>query len=108
MLLIESISFYKLLCVILSPKDIHLSRLARPFEQGKEFPMSQPVGDLTVLTRLCNSSSCPALYQDGEGRVFVQGSKLVQGTRTHLEVPDHEEVVEINPKLIDFLRSGVD
>jgi hypothetical protein len=49
---------------------------------------------------------CPALYQDPQGRVFVQGSKLPQGTRAELGVSEHEEVVEITPELINFLRSS--
>jgi len=69
--------------------------------------MSQQSHNLKVLLSLCNSGMCPALYTDDQGRVFVQGSKLASGTRTELRVPQHEEVVEIAPELIEFLRSSV-
>ncbi|MBE9117276.1 hypothetical protein IQ249_15350 [Lusitaniella coriacea LEGE 07157] len=69
--------------------------------------MSHSTNNLKVLARLCNSGMCPALYQDEQGRVFVQGSKLAQGTSTEMGIPDHEAVVEITPELIDFLRSSL-
>ena len=68
--------------------------------------MSHQPQNLKVLVRPCNSGMCPALYQDPQGRVFVQGSKLAQGTRAELGVSEHEEVVEITPELINFLRSS--
>ena len=63
--------------------------------------------NLKVLLSLCDSGMCPTLYTDPQGRVFVQGSKLASGTRTELGVPENEEVVEIAPELIEFLRSSV-
>jgi hypothetical protein len=62
--------------------------------------------DLKVLARLCNSGMCPALYADKSGRVFVQGSKLSPEGRNSLTVPLHEEVVEISPELIAFLKAN--
>ncbi|MGB3493584.1 MAG: hypothetical protein WBA57_12700 [Elainellaceae cyanobacterium] len=60
---------------------------------------------LKILMRPCNSGMCPALYQDEQGRVFVQGHRLSDGDRTNLAVANHEEVVEISPELLSFLRS---
>ncbi|NER93526.1 MAG: hypothetical protein F6J86_06765 [Symploca sp. SIO1B1] len=69
--------------------------------------MSQQSQNLKVLLSLCDSGMCPALYTDPEGRVFVQGSKLASATRTDLGVPEHEEVVEIAPEIVEFIRSSV-
>ena len=62
--------------------------------------------ELKVLIRPCDSGMCPALYTDAEGRVFVQGSKLNRSTHNGLTVPEHEEVVEISPELIAFLKAN--
>ena len=69
--------------------------------------MSQQSHHLKVLLSLCDSGMCPALYTDPEGRVFVQGSKLASATRTELAVPENEEVVEIAPEIVEFLRSSM-
>lgn len=60
---------------------------------------------LKVLVRPCDSGMCPALYADDAGRVFVQGSKLNRNNHAGLTVPAHEEVVEITPELIAFLKA---
>jgi hypothetical protein len=69
--------------------------------------MSHQSHNLKVLVRPCNSGMCPALYQDPQGRVFVQGNKLAQCVRAELGVSEHEEVVEITSELINFLRSSI-
>lgn len=65
----------------------------------------ETVQNLKTLLRPCNNGMCPALYSDDQGRVFVQGSKLGGATRSELSVASHEEVVEITPELLTFLRS---
>ncbi|ASC71504.1 hypothetical protein XM38_024560 [Halomicronema hongdechloris C2206] len=60
---------------------------------------------LTVLVRPCDSGMCPALYADAAGRMFVQGSKLNRTSHAGLTVLAHEEVVEITPELIAFLKA---
>ena len=60
---------------------------------------------LKVLVRPCDSGMCPALYADDAGRVFVQGSRLNRSAHVGLAVADHEEVVEISPELIAFLKA---
>jgi len=60
---------------------------------------------LKVLIRPCNNAMCPALFTDEAGRIFVQGSKLNRAAHEGLTVPDHEEVVEITPELIAFLKA---
>lgn len=68
--------------------------------------MSYSIKNLKILVHPCNSGMCPALYQDEQGRVFVQGSKLPRATSAEMGIPDHEAIVEITPELIDFLRSS--
>ena len=59
---------------------------------------------LKVLVQPCDSGTCPALYADADGRVFVQGSRLNRSAHDGLTIPEHEEVVEISPELIAFLK----
>jgi hypothetical protein len=47
---------------------------------------------------------CPAVYSDEQGRVFVQGSRLTGAARDGITVGDHEDVVEVTPELIAFIR----
>ena len=60
---------------------------------------------LTVLISLCNSGMCPALYLDSTGKVFVQGTKLSSESRDELTVPGHEEIVEITPEILAFIKA---
>jgi hypothetical protein len=48
---------------------------------------------------------CPALYSDSSGRVFVQGSKLPADGRGDLTLSSDEEVVEITPELLAYLKA---
>lgn len=59
---------------------------------------------LKVLIKPCSSGSCPTLYQDDQGRVFVQGSKLADSARTGIAIAGHEDVVELSPELVEYLR----
>ena len=61
--------------------------------------------NLTVLVRPCDSGMCPALYADSSGRVFVQGSKLPAAGRGDLALSSDEEVVEITPELLAYLKA---
>ena len=67
--------------------------------------MSPTKKELKVLVRPCNSGMCPALFSNDEGRIFVQGSKLNRTNYAQMTVPDHEEVVEITPELIAYLKA---
>lgn len=66
---------------------------------------NEQVSGLRTLLKPCNNGMCPALYTDEQGRVFVQGNRLTGASRTGVAVAAHEEVVEISPELLDFLRS---
>jgi hypothetical protein len=59
---------------------------------------------LSTLFIPCNSGMCPALYSDEQGRMFVQGSRLSGVARDGVTLADHEDVVELTPELIAFIR----
>ena len=61
---------------------------------------------LKVLVKPCGNGSCPTIYQDDQGRVFVQGNKLDASARDGVAIANHEEVVEISPELLSYLRSN--
>ena len=65
--------------------------------------MSEP--KLKVLMKPCDSGMCPILYQDESGRVFVQGTKLRQVDRSQIALSEDEEVVQISPDILTFLRA---
>ncbi len=65
--------------------------------------MSEP--KLKVLMKPCDSGMCPILYQDESGRVFVQGTKLRQVDRSEIALSEDEEVVQISPDILTFLRA---
>ena len=65
--------------------------------------MSEP--KLKVLMQPCDSGMCPILYQDESGRVFVQGMKLSQVDRGQITLTENEEVVQISPDILTFLRA---
>lgn len=64
--------------------------------------MSGKTHGLEVLIEPCNNGMCPALYKDAKGRVFVRGEKLSEVAQT--QVARDEEIVEIAPEILDFLR----
>jgi hypothetical protein len=64
-----------------------------------------PEPKLKVLMKPCDSGMCPSLYQDESGRVFVQGTKLSQVDRSQIALTENEEVVQISPDILMFLRS---
>ncbi|PSN10540.1 hypothetical protein C7293_27675 [filamentous cyanobacterium CCT1] len=59
---------------------------------------------LSTLFVPCNSGMCPALYSDEHGRIFVQGVRLSGAARDSLALAGHEDVVELTPELIAFIR----
>ena len=61
---------------------------------------------LKVLVKPCGNGACPAIYQDDQGRIFIQGNKLDTSTRGGVAIATHEEVVEITPELLSYLRSA--
>jgi len=52
----------------------------------------------------CGGGSCPAIYKDDNGRIFVQGSKIDHELRSQVAVPEHEELVELPRELLNILK----
>jgi hypothetical protein len=48
---------------------------------------------------------CPTLYSDSSGKIYVQGTKLTLEERGDIEIANHEEVVEITPELLGYLKA---
>ena len=61
---------------------------------------------LKTVMKPCGNGACPAIYQDDQGRVFIQGNKLGSSVRGSMAIATHEEVVEISPELLSYLRSA--
>lgn len=88
----EKIGQFRILCSFV----IHT-----PFQEEVPMAASQQLSTLFIP---CNSGMCPALYTDEQGRMFVQGSRLTGAARSSITVGDHEDVVEVTPELIAFIR----
>jgi len=54
---------------------------------------------LQLLTSLCESASCPTIYQSDRGTLVVQGY-VVSAERAGVEVPAGEQLVEIPVELL--------
>ncbi|MEM6868760.1 MAG: hypothetical protein AAF528_10305 [Cyanobacteria bacterium P01_C01_bin.121] len=61
---------------------------------------------LTVVIKPCSSGTCPAIYKDEQNRLYIQGNKLADSARTSIAIAGHEDVVELSPELVEYLRSG--
>jgi hypothetical protein len=64
-----------------------------------------PSNTLTLLgPGMCGDGSCPAIYRDNSGRIFVQGTKVEALLKKLVFVPEHEEIVELPSELIALLK----
>lgn len=53
----------------------------------------------------CGDGTCPAVYKDDTGRIFIQGSKVESNLRNQVNIPDHEDIVELSPALLSILNA---
>jgi hypothetical protein len=58
-----------------------------------------------VATLECAGKSCPTIYKDEDGKVFIQGPRLRDELMQAINVGDNEEVVEISPEMLQVLRT---
>jgi hypothetical protein len=58
-----------------------------------------PIKPPRVVANLCNSSSCPTIYQNDSGTLVVQGYVVPAGI-PGVEVPSGEALVEIPAALL--------
>lgn len=52
----------------------------------------------------CGGGSCPAIYKDDDGRIFIQGSKVNPELRSQVAVAENEEIVELPRELLNVLK----
>ncbi|NEZ61067.1 hypothetical protein [Adonisia turfae] len=60
---------------------------------------------LEIIAKPCGSATCPTLYKDGQGRLFLQGNQLNVTDKQDVALGDGEAVVEIDASLLDALRA---
>jgi hypothetical protein len=61
-------------------------------------------GDLVRVVQFnCRDGNCPAIYTKGADSFVVRGYRLDAGTLAKLQLPGHEDAVEIPVGLIDQL-----
>lgn len=68
--------------------------------------MADTKSKLTLLAgNECAAQTCPAIYRDDEGRLFIQGNKLSPSLKAQISSAEHEEIVELNEELLAFLKT---
>ncbi|MEM0979126.1 MAG: hypothetical protein AAGH78_02525 [Cyanobacteria bacterium P01_H01_bin.58] len=60
---------------------------------------------LEIIAKPCNSGTCPTIYKDEQGRLFIQGNQLRTAERQDIAVGDGEAIVEIDSSLLETLRA---
>lgn len=60
---------------------------------------------LEIVAKPCGGGTCPTIYKDESGKLFLQGTKLPTADKQSIAIADHEEVVEISPDLLEALRN---
>lgn len=56
-------------------------------------------------TRNCDESTCPTIYINEAGNFVVQGFKIAQKDKAKINVPDHEDAIEVPS---DFLKEFIE
>jgi hypothetical protein len=52
----------------------------------------------------CSGGSCPTFYQTEEGKIYVQGTKILDSDKVNFTIPYSEDIIEIPTELLDKLR----
>ena len=60
---------------------------------------------LKIVCKPCGGGTCPTVYKDDEGRIFLQGNKLTAAQTEGVAIAPHESVVELDPSLLEYLRT---
>lgn len=60
---------------------------------------------LEIICKPCSGGTCPTVYRDSNGRIFLQGNKLADEEKQGVAVAANEDIVEIDSSLIEFLRT---
>ena len=48
---------------------------------------------LEIIAKPCGSATCPTLYKDAQGRLFLQGTQLITTGRQDIALSEDEAVV---------------
>ncbi len=62
-------------------------------------PVHAPAPPRVLAATSCNSGTCPTVYENGPGKVIVQGF-VVSPASTGIDVPDGEMLVEVPVELL--------
>lgn len=60
---------------------------------------------LKIVYKPCSGGTCPTVYNDEEGRIFLQGNKVNPEQTEGVAIAPHEGVVELDPSLLEYLRT---
>lgn len=63
------------------------------------------INELKVIVSECSAKTCPTIYQDSDGKIFIQGYRLSEDMKDKINIADDEDVVELSPKLLETLKS---
>lgn len=72
-------------------------------QQNTSHPVT--LNTLEIVCKPCGGGTCPTVYKDGAGRIFLQGNKLTTEQQQGVAIAPHEGVVEIDPSLLEYLRT---
>ena len=53
----------------------------------------------------CAGGSCPTIYKDSNGKIFIQGYKISEELRKQATIASNEDIVELSPELIEQLKA---
>ena len=59
---------------------------------------------LEIIAKPCSGGTCPTIYKDEQGQLYLQGNQLKATDRQDIAVGNGEAVVEIDASLLDALR----
>lgn len=61
---------------------------------------------ITILTKWvgCKNGSCPTVYKDELGRIFIQGFTVKNEDKENFEIPSNEDIIEIPKEFLDSIK----
>lgn len=52
----------------------------------------------------CGGGSCPSIYEDENGKIYIQGNKIVSSLKEQVLVANNEEIVELTQEMLEILK----
>jgi len=53
----------------------------------------------------CAGKSCPTIYKDSTGKIFIQGYRIDSNLKSQITVANNEDVIELAPELLEALKA---